>query len=250
MPEKEDRYEEIEIDLLELLYVLWSKRVLIIVVTLIVAILSYVTAAYIITPKYTASVSIYVSNSNRGFVGEEDYISQSNLTTSQRLVNTYVNILQSRSVLGKIIDYSGVDMDTEELKKMMSAKAIDNTEIFSVSIEDTDPERSARIANTVARVAPDEIAEIIDGSSTKIIDNAQIPEKPSRPNKLKFTAIGAMLGVLIACAYVIIQRLLDVRIKGEEDLKKFFDFPVLGVIPDFDAPHGSSYASSYGYGKR
>jgi capsular polysaccharide biosynthesis protein len=83
-------------------------------------------------------------------------------------------------------------------------------------------------------VAPDEIANFLEGSSTKIIDYAKVPSYPSSPNLKQNCLLGALAGILIAVIYVTLRVLLDVRIKTDEDLTAMFDVPVLGQIPDFN----------------
>ena len=50
---------------------------------------------------------------------------------------------------------------------------------------------------------------------------------------LKNCLLGAVAGLLIAAAYVILRDLLDVRIKSAEELSQRYDVPVLGSIPAF-----------------
>ena len=116
---------------------------------------------------------------------------------------------------------------------MMSTEQVDSTEFFNVYITHPDPETAAYIANIIAEVAPDEIAGFIEGSSTKIVDYAQVPEKPSSPSLTKNTLIGVLLGLVLSVAFLTIRDLMDVRVKNEEDLSEISNLPVLGRIPVF-----------------
>ena len=79
---------------------------------------------------------------------------------------------------------------------------------------------------------PDEIAAIIEGSSAKIIDYARVPKGRSSPNFTTNTILGAAIGAVLAIAVILIQNLLDLRVRNEEELAKIGSVPVLGVIPD------------------
>ena len=54
------------------------------------------------------------------------------------------------------------------------------------------------------------------------------------PKKNRNVVLGFLLGALLVCAGVIIQYLLDDKIKNEEDIKKYVGLPTLSVVPDND----------------
>jgi capsular polysaccharide biosynthesis protein len=236
-----------EIDLMELARALWKKAWLLVLCAVLGAALAFGYTYNFVTPLYKASVTIYVNNGTEQVVGGGDYISASNLATSQKLVTTYVNILQSNKVLNKVIKQAKLDIQPETLRKMMTADSVNDTEMFEVSISSPYPELSAQLVNVIAKVAPDEIAEIVEGSSTKIIDYAEVPEKPYTPSYQKNVMMGFLLGFVLAAAYVCLATLLDKRIRTEDDLEQLFHLPVLGVIPDFEAKPSKNTKYSYGY---
>ena len=88
---------------------------------------------------------------------------------------------------------------------------------------------------------PDAIGDIIKGSSAAIVSKARRPGAPYTPNVRQNATYGVLLGVLMAVAYVVLRVLMDVRVKGEEDLAMISDAPVLGVIPNFDSEEKESY---------
>ena len=87
----------------------------------------------------------------------------------------------------------------------------------------------------------------MEGSSTKIIDYAKVPEEPSSPSRAKNTVLGFLVGAVAAVLFVTLRFLLDVRVKDEEDLTSLFNLPVLAQIPTF-VPDGTKRRGSYGYG--
>ena len=115
---------------------------------------------------------------------------------------------------------------------MISAEPEGETEMFRVTVTSANPQMSADIANTIAKVAPAEIAEIIEGSSAKIIDEARVPQKHSYPSYGVRAVVGFLIGGFLAIFVFVLMYLLDIRIRSEEDLKNICDVPVLGVIPN------------------
>ena len=100
--------------------------------------------------------------------------------------------------------------------------------------------------NTIARILPDKIADIVVGSDVRIVDYAVVPSHRFSPSYTKNTAIGAILGIVLSGAVIIGVYLLDENIRSEEYLTQTYpDIPLLAVIPDMSVK--SQRAGYYGY---
>ena len=188
--------------------------------------------AVFITPHYKASVTFYVNNASS--MQQIESISSANLSTSMRLVQTYVNIIKSNTVLTDVIEEGNLNCSPNDIRKIMKAEQVDETEMFTVSISHSDAATAAHIANTIAKVAPGSISSIVEGSSTKIIDYAGTPLKPYTPNYQKNIVLGVLLGIIIVCVVQTLRYLFDMRLTDEEDINAYFTAPVLGSIPSFE----------------
>lgn len=238
----EKKNEEFEIDLLELALVLWHKLWIIIIVTILGAGIAFGYTFAFIKPEYTASTLLYVNNSNISVGSASFSISNADLSAAQKLVDTYVVILKSRRVLNEVIAESGTSYTYEQLSKRISAASVNNTEVFRITVTTSSPQESEKIANIIARVLPDKISDIVLGSDVKVVDYAVIPSARSAPSYSKNTAIGAMAGLILACAAIIIGYLLDDSIQSEDYLTTTYpDIPLLAVIPDLVDSKGSGY---------
>ena len=220
---------EIEIDLQKFMKLLLKRAWVILLCAILVGTSVLVYTINFVTPMYEASVSIYVNN-NSG--KDNSYISSSDLAVALRLVATYVNIIQSNTVLDRVIAETGLQLTASQLREMVSAEAMGETEMFRVTVTTPNPQMSADLANAIAAVAPNEITNIIEGSAAKIIDYAKVPQSQSAPSYTLNTILGTLIGAMVAIIVIFIQMLTDVRIKTEEDLTKIHPIPVLGVIPD------------------
>ena len=225
--------DTVEIDLWKLMWVYLSRWKMIVLTTVLAAVVALGYTALLVTPLYRADVMIYVNN----IPGEAqvDYITAANLATSQQLVNTYTNIIRSDAVLEEVAARLNMGYTAKQVRGMITAAQVDETEIFEVFVTHPDPVVAAQIANIVAEVAPEKIGEIVEGSSTKIIDYAKIPESRHTPSYKKNVLVGAMLGMVLALGWLTLGYLLDVRIRDDEDLTEYFEQPVLGQIPAFAA---------------
>jgi succinoglycan biosynthesis transport protein ExoP len=73
------------------------------------------------------------------------------------------------------------------------------------------------------------------GEQFRILDPANLPEKPVKPNIPVVLAIGLLMGAGVGVALVFIRENLDTSIKKASELEEEFGLPVLGVIPQTDA---------------
>ena len=223
--------ETVEIDLKELAKTIWKRAWIIVLCVVVLAAATFAYTKAFVEPLYTANVMIYVNNnSNRN----NNALSSSDLAVALRLVNTYINILKSDSVLEEVVEKTGVSLSAAQVRGMLSAEAVEETEMFRISITSKNPQMSADVANAIAKIAPEKIAEIIEGSSAKVIDYARVPKNPSSPNCTKNAIVGGLVGAVLAVAGIFIHMMLDMRINNEEDLLKICPIPVLGKIPNLN----------------
>ena len=227
--------QEDTIDLLELAKILLHRWIIILVVTVLTGAACFGFFHFTTDTSYSATIKMYV---NADALSVSSSISVSTLNASSSLVPIYKEIVNTHLVLdkvGKLLNnegYSGIDYYYLTENKMIECSALNNTPVFQIKVTDTDPERAIEIANTIAKVLPTEIANIIDGSSARIVDSALSAERLSR-GVLKNSAIGAMLAFVIMCFIIIMNYyFLNDSISDVKYLEETFpDIPVLGNIP-------------------
>ena len=235
----------IEIDLLKLVLILWRKAWAIILAMIVVGGIAFGVTYNFIEPTYQASVKVYVNNTNPN----STITTQSDVYLQRTLVETYIVTLKSRTTLNEVIKQANLDYDFEELSGMISAAAVDNTEVFEVNVVSEDAKEAAEIANTIAEVLPERISEIVENSSVKILDYAIINETPVSPSYVKNVIIGALAGAVVAVALIFLQFVLDNKIHSEEYLIEHYKYPILAVIPDLTASSKNKYYKRKATGK-
>ena len=239
--------EEVEVDLGRLLQAVWRRIWLVVLVAVITTSVALAGTLMFMTPKYKSSAKFYVNNGSMNKVDLS--LSAGDLSASKGLVNTYIVILNTRETLNDVIDYAGVDITYGELKGIISAAAVDDTEIFQVSVTHPDPIIAEKLANAIAYILPKRIDTIVEGTSAKVAEAAVVASSPSSPDYLKNSLIGLLAGVVLAVAGIVIRELLDTTIRAEEDIARICTHPVLASVPDMSAPgkggryQRSSYAS-------
>jgi capsular polysaccharide biosynthesis protein len=229
------------IDLLHVMKSLWRRAWLIALSGFLAAVLGFCISAFAITPTYSSSVMLYVNNTS--FSLGNVSISASQITAAQSLVKTYSEILKSRTTLERVIDKTGVSYTYQELYGMIKAVPSNETEIMKVTVTTTDPYEAAKIANGIAEVLPVRVSEIIDGTSMEVVDSAIPNLSKVAPSITKYTALGLILGVLLAAAILAILAIMDDTIHDEDYILQNYDCPILAKVPNLL----NSGTKHYGY---
>jgi capsular polysaccharide biosynthesis protein len=220
------------VDLLHILRTLWHRAWIIVLTGLIAAAIGFCTAAYLITPKYSSSVMLYVNNSSFT-VGDIGFsISSSEISAAQSLVKTYTVLLKNRTTLEEIIKTTGVDYEWKELYDMIEAAPVNETEIMGVTVTCEDPYEAEKIANGIAKILPRRISEVVEGSSMEVVDSAIAVKEKVAPSITGFTAIGFVLGTALSCMFMVVLALIDNTVHDEEYIINTYNYPILAKIPD------------------
>ena len=230
---------EMVIDLVQLAKALWQRAWAILLAMVVFGGAAFSYAYFLITPLYKASAMLYVNNSSLS-VGSTK-VDLSDLNAAQSLVDTYIVILKTRTTLEEVIDAAGLSYDYETLSDMIEAGAVNSTEVFSIEVTSPDPAEAEKIANTIAELLPDRIAEIVDGSSVRIVDYAVVPSQKASPSLSRYTLLGLLLGAVISCGVIVLTVLFDEQIRDEDYVRETFDLPLLAAVPDLTAKGGGNY---------
>ena len=257
----------IEIDLRRIFMVLLTRAWLIFLVAVVIGAAGFSYAKFGVAPTYSASAQFYVNNN---YYDDPGY-SSSQLEAANKLADTYIVILRSRGILnevkalteGNIADeaqyraqYQITDdlanyrttrsYTVADLKSMITAATVNETEIFQVTVTCRNSGDAARIANAIAVVLPAKSPEIVPGSTMTVVDYAQ--ENPNKvgPSFAKYALIGAVIGGLFTAAVLVVLELMDTTIHSEEFLDVMYkDYPLLAVVPGAEGSKNGYYKGYY-----
>ncbi|MGK3649159.1 polysaccharide biosynthesis tyrosine autokinase [Pseudarthrobacter enclensis] len=191
----------------------------------------------LIKPTYTSETQLFVAIQSGGTVQE---LQQGN-TFSQARVQSYVKTVSSPVVLQPAIDALGLPLTSDELAGRVSATTDLNTVLITIAVKDSSPVQSAAIAQAIGDSlikAVDSLERPRNGGSSpvalSVIKPATAPSAPSAPNTRLNLALGLVVGLLLGVGAAIVRSILDTRLRGEADLRRISDAPILGGIT-FDA---------------
>jgi Mrp family chromosome partitioning ATPase len=87
-------------------------------------------------------------------------------------------------------------------------------------------------------------------SAGKIISDARLPVRPSKPDRLLNLATGLMVGLLLGLAVAALRERLDLRIRRGSDVARRAGVPVLAELSQRNAPRFDDVLAPYGPGGR
>ena len=242
--------DEIEIDLLEVFGVLWRNLLSLLLVGTVFCAAALAYTVFLVTPKYEAEASMYVNNSSFSFGQTSFSISSSELSASSSLAKAYIYILETRETIEEVTSRAGLDHSYEKMMKMISTEEITGTAIFKIKVTSSSPTEAELIANTIVKVLPSRIEEIIDGSAVRTVSFAIVPSHRASPSYVKSAVLAFAFGVIVSGAWVLIKNKRDRKynavITGADELsRRYPDLMILSVIPDMGVKIKKDYYSSY-----
>lgn len=217
--------EENEIDVLELLFVLLRKWWILLSALVVGAIISGLITILAITPMYDSTSKLYILTSSTSLTSLAD------IQIGTSLTKDYVQLVQSRPVVEKVIENLKLDWTYDEMLKSISVTNAQDTRILVITAQNPDPELAKDIANQFAEVSRSSISTIMKTDEPSIVEYGIVAEKPVSPSKRKNIAIGGAVGFLLAAVVIVVLHLLDDKIKTAEDVEKYLDLTVLAAVP-------------------
>lgn len=178
-------------------------------------------------PQYQSSTTVLVDYR----ASETEALTQNDINLSQKLVQTYTEIIKSLTILNPVIEEMDLSLTPNELLKKIAVSQVNETEIIKISVTDEDPILARDIANTLAETFSEEISHIMKVDSTSILDEAVLPTMPLAQNKVTKIAIAGILGMMVSVGLVFLFEYLDRSIKTADETEHLLGVPVLGVIP-------------------
>lgn len=230
MESKHIENDEMEIDLLELAGVIWSKLPVVIVIALLFGVLVMLYDKILVTPMYRSTTKICVLEK------QNETLTSGDLQTSTLLTKDYVELVQTRDVTESVIAELGLMsgdevMTHEQLLGKLTVTAVSDTRMITISVLDKDPYEACEIANAVREQATLHIQKVLDTQSVNVAEVGNIPTDPESPSTLRDGLIGAVIAGVVAAAVFVIMFLLDDTINTSEDVEKYLGLSTLGIIP-------------------
>jgi non-specific protein-tyrosine kinase len=181
-------------------------------------------ATYASTPQYQATVTLFVSLQGGADTAE---LNQGN-SFAQARVQSYTAVAASPQVTGPVVQSLGLHMTRTQLAGRITADAPLDTVLLRITVTDTQPRRTARIANAVAdrfAVVVSDLERPPGGRQSPVrltvTAPASPPVAPSSPHATVDLGLGLALGLAVGVALAVLLESLDTSLRGPGSLAEF-----------------------------
>lgn len=219
-----------ELDLKELFSMFWTRKVHIILITLIFMVIGAIYSYVFVAPKYMSYTTLLLATSSED-TNKSSTITTTDITLNNNLVSTYSELIKSKSVLVPVINNLNINKTEDALKEAITVSARKNTQIIEIDVIDSNPTEAKIIADEIAKVFMTQVSDIYKINNVHVVDEAEIANIPYNINHVKDIVMFAFIGLVVACIYVILANMLDTTVKTKEDVEKKLGLTVLTTIP-------------------
>ncbi len=240
----------------KIIAILLKKWKLLVIFGLIGTIIAYAYTNRFTTLTYTSTVEFlaYVDDTNQELqdsssaaqssngssTNEQQRISQtSKMNYAMKMLATYIEVFSTtafnETVSEHLLKNYGIEYSAGAIKASTVIEAIEDTSMFRMKVTTTNADYSYYIAQSLVECVPESMANTNKGLVLASVEDPPLKAGSAESmNYPKKCLIGALAGIILAAAFVIIKDLFDIRIKGADDLAEKYAIPVLGSVPYFD----------------
>ncbi|MDP1417441.1 Wzz/FepE/Etk N-terminal domain-containing protein [Peribacillus simplex] len=200
---------------------------LIMLLTLIAALISGSISYFLLTPVYQTSTQILVNQKQSN--NQLDY---TQIRSNIDMINTYSVIIKSPAILEKVIDDLELEQNVDQLSQKITINSQENSQVFSLTVQDSNPTKAVEIANAVSGTFQKEIKDIMNVDNVSILAKAEVKENPApvKPSPLLNIAIAVVVGFMAGIGLAFLLEYMDNTIRDEKDIETLLDLPLLGSI--------------------
>ena len=135
-------------------------------------------------------------------------------------------------MLEKVIANLGLDVEYTNLRNNITITNPSSTRILKITVSQNDPLMAKKVADELANVSADFIADQMEVAPPKIYETSEVPIYKSSPSLKKNIMIGVLAGIVLVCGILVVLELMNDSLQTEEDVQRYLDIPVLAVVPD------------------
>lgn len=157
-----------------------------------------------------------------------------------QFIATYAAMIPSTSFARIALVGSNLDRSPGQAAAETKATVVPTTTLINVSVTDSDPVVSQKLANTLSEAfarqadagpaGSQPLPGSVPGESAYVFQfagpGALVPHDTTRP-----VALGAVFGLIIALLALLLVDYLDTTVRGTESIERRLGLPVLAVVP-------------------
>lgn len=222
---------KMELDLLHVVKLMRKRAWLIVLfVCAAAALVAFVTVKYM-KPVYEASAKMIVNKTSE--TPGNPQIDLNTVSLNIKLIDTYKEVIKSPAIMdivaSRLPEYK---LTAKQLVDNVKISSVKETQVLSLSYEDSTFDKAATIVNTVLTVAKEQIPLIMKEDNVSILNEAKQngQARPIKPNLQMNIVVGVVVAFVLILGIVVIIDHLDDTIRSEEDVATELGLPTLTLV--------------------
>lgn len=192
-------------------------------ITLFVAIINF----FVIKPVYEVNTKVFIGKEKINDVKYDN----NDVEMYQRLVKTYSEIVMTKDLIQNAISKNNLDVTPLQVINILKITPMPDTQILEITYQNTDKTLAKEVLVAVVDEFMTETKELIPNVTVKVIESAEVPQKPISPQKEINTIIACLVGLMFGTATVLLKEYMDDTFKTKEQTEKIMEISVIGMIP-------------------
>lgn len=175
-------------------------------------------------PKYRSSAT-FIVNTNTALNYSNSYY---NNATAWQIARSFPYIISNNALQHIIAE----DLGVTEIPGEITAAAVEDTSMITISVTSEDPEDAYHILQSVLKNYPKVAKAVIGETELNVINETGLVTTPINEMRAQSAArMGLLLGLAVSGAWIALYVMTKRTIYREEDFKKLLNVKCLGSIP-------------------
>lgn len=180
-------------------------------------------------PYYTASCTFTITvreEQNNGSVTTTSSFFDN--SAAEQMAITFPHILTSGVLQRRV----AAELGLSYVPGSIQADSLEDTNLFTISVRDTDPERANTTLQAVVSNYPSISESIVGKVNMNMLDETGVPTQPDNPKDIKGDVMkGAVLGGGLGFVWAALIAVFRKTIRREEDCPRYVNQRCLGSVP-------------------
>lgn len=196
-------------------------------------------------PAYSSSITFIASNTSSDNGPEKTvddttysktYYSSSDVDASQKLTNTFGEVLTCDDILNECISklkISNMYSSAKTLRKCISVETAEDSQKLDLKVTTADPDVSFDVANEIMNNYDEILEKTLPNTSLKVLNKPVTATTPdSNSNTMIFSVCGFAVGLVLSVFIIVLKEFMDDTIVCVDDIKSKLGLRILGIVPE------------------
>ena len=220
---------ESEISIVDIINMMLTFWWFIVILAVLVGRATYTYFKMTSIPEYKSTSRVYIDTEAQKTSTD---VNTSAITGTINILPTYIAVLQSKTFLDLVSDDLDNKYSVSDITGMLTLEAESDTNIIKITVKNKDAHVAYLVCSSIVNNAPNEIARLFGGGSTKLIEYPEEADESEPMHTARNAIIGFVAGAAVAMVIIFLVNMFDTRVKSKDELVAKYNLPILGEVPN------------------